>query len=1235
MSDLAVLSIKVDSSGVEKGNASLKGLTGSAGGAETATEKLTKAFTRLSKGGTNFEALAAATQKATASTKLYLGALGLGSATLEAHERQLAAVAARMKEIAARSSVRPGVAATAEAARAPQPATAAPSAPARAPGASFVAPVGLSTVGAQATATARAVEESAGRTEVGFGRIQKAFLGISAGVAGFAVLTSAVRASTEESLRFSTAMAQVGTVLGAGQINQLGALTENVRALGLQFGSSATDQARALYEIISAGASDAAQATEILTTSNKLAIGGVTDVQTAADGLTTVMATYGSQLRDTTQASDIMFQAAADGKTTIGEMSRFFGRVLPIAAQMGVSFQEVAAATAALTKSGQHTATAMQGLRAILAQVAKPSKEAAELAAALGIQFNVASVKALGFAGFLQMLREKTHGNTEQLALLMGGVEALLPAMTLTGTAAKDFADSLERVNSSSGKAEDAFSRMMDTPEAKLKRLGAAIDDAKVSLGNMFVSAAGPAAESLVRNFDAITSAASTLAKAMVVLTAARVASWASDWAKGLASKLVALNASRAATLQSALAEAGYAQKHGESARAALLAASASLELRAARLAETAQLEGPYTVAHTRAAIAANALAQAKVKEALATQGASVASRAGAGALALFGGPVGAAIAAVTALTMIFSALSARQEEARQASMRWSTATADSAEKASQLIATMRTEFEVINDPKASGTEQARATNAAMEAKEKLLALGPEYRAMFGAETRAIEEEIAAYKELNKQKLIDLDAKIATAEKKRDQVKPSFASNFLLFDKEGDFDLLAGKNRRQQSVAEQQAPFEEQLNKFREDRIRIQAALNAVEDAGAGAKKTKTEEDAARASAQAILDTAKAKQEAAKRSQEWVVRLEEEARGLGLTREQQLRLSDEYRKLGPVLRARAEDSIRAIEAHAVKTRAIEAEKKAQEEASRAAEEAAQRFEHLNAQLTPGAALTAQYNDALVTLFEAMDRGMITQDQFAESRRRVLGLYTEEGQAVAAQRKELDELAKQFGRGDEGEKRLAKMQMLLIAGRVSAKEYREEWARIHKSMGDGIGQVLQVTDMMTSGIADGFANMAASGKLAFSDMVSSILRDVARMMAAKGMAQLINIGISAGMAGLGIGTTPNVGASMSGVSFGSAAGGGTAHMGQALMVGERGPELFVPHANGTVIPNGGGGAVNVPISINISGGESSTESAPSSREDANAMARGFSAAMKKTIVEEMRPGGSLYTFVKGR
>jgi len=63
--------------------------------------------------------------------------------------------------------------------------------------------------------------------------------------------------------------------------------------------------------------------------------------------------------------------------------------------------------------------------------------------------------------------------------------------------------------------------------------------------------------------------------------------------------------------------------------------------------------------------------------------------------------------------------------------------------------------------------------------------------------------------------------------------------------------------------------------------------------------------------------------------------------------------------------------------------------------------------------------------------------------------------------------------------------------------------------------------------------------------------------------------------------LGGGTVPGMAATMGGQTlfphFGFMAAGGPVAAGGAYVVGERGPELFVPPSSGTIVPNGGGGA----------------------------------------------------------
>lgn len=316
--------------------------------------------------------------------------------------------------------------------------------------------------------------------------------------------------------RFQGALAEVSTLVDT-TVFDMGRLTAAAQANVAAYGGNTTQQAQAFYQAISAGASDAATAISLIDAANRLAIGGVTDVTTAVDGLTTITNAFGAEAGSATDISDALFVAMRAGKTTIGELSTAIGSVAPLAANTGVSLEEVLAATAALTKGGISTSVAMNGLRATLAAVAKPSAEASELAQQLGIDFSAAGLESQGFAAFMQEVAEKTGGSTEQLAILFGGVEALVPVMSLAGAQAEDFASILDQMGMKAGATEDAFNKVANSPGFQWGRLVGAISVELERLAMIITTAAVPVMKFLADNM-------STIADLFYVAAAAAIA---------------------------------------------------------------------------------------------------------------------------------------------------------------------------------------------------------------------------------------------------------------------------------------------------------------------------------------------------------------------------------------------------------------------------------------------------------------------------------------------------------------------------------------------------------------------------------------------------------------------------------------------------------------------------------------------------------------------------------------
>ncbi|HEY7771186.1 phage tail tape measure protein, partial [Longimicrobium sp.] len=465
------------------------------------------------------------------------------------------------------------------------------------------------------TADASGVETGARKAEQAMSSLTGSFRGVNGaiqtllGAAGIAGLGSAFATVTGQALAFGKAMAAVETLLPTGSDMQglADAVLSTSKAFGQGF-SAPIQQAGALYEIISAGTSDAAQATAVLTQANKLAVGGFTDIQTAADGLTSVLNSYGAAAGGAENVSDSFFVAAAAGKTTIAELSRSLGLIAPIAAQSGVKLDEVTAAVGALTKGGMQTGVATQGLRQIIASVVKPTKEAADEAKRLGISFNAASLQSLGLAGFMDLVKQKTGGSTSSLALLFGGVEALVPAMALTGTAAGDFANTLELMKNKAGETERAFGIMSQTIDFRWQQLKARIGAGAVAIGKGMLSAIVPAAEAVAESLYGIAQASAVLAAIM----AGRLAQSAKIAVTGYVNKMRAAIAAGTATRQAAV-QAAFAAKMEAAAAAESTAARAretTATLNSIRATQAAiQVSRAETIAKLRSAQAISAAA--------------------------------------------------------------------------------------------------------------------------------------------------------------------------------------------------------------------------------------------------------------------------------------------------------------------------------------------------------------------------------------------------------------------------------------------------------------------------------------------------------------------------------------------------------------------------------------------------------------------------------------------------
>jgi TP901 family phage tail tape measure protein len=239
-----------------------------------------------------------------------------------------------------------------------------------------------------------------------------------------------------------------------------------------------------LYQVLSASV-DAGKAIGFLATASKSAQAGATDVATSVDALTTVYNAYGKEAYNVNQISDIMFQTVKRGKLTYETLAGAIGTVVPIASQVGVSFEEVAGAMATMTRQGIDVNTSTMALRQTLVSVLKPTKDAMQVAEDLGIAFDSASLAQMGFAEWLAHVNEKAGDNADAMAALFGNVRALMGVFALAGDKIEEFTSDvtlMEQAVLDGTATQEAFEKQLRNADAMLRVLKTILDKMKIAI---------------------------------------------------------------------------------------------------------------------------------------------------------------------------------------------------------------------------------------------------------------------------------------------------------------------------------------------------------------------------------------------------------------------------------------------------------------------------------------------------------------------------------------------------------------------------------------------------------------------------------------------------------------------------------------------------------------------------------------------------------------------------------
>jgi TP901 family phage tail tape measure protein len=362
--------------------------------------------------------------------------------------------------------------------------------------------------------------------KLAFSGLQSSIITVNQGLDLFSRATSSARSMMDSTvgsaMRLQSEVAKISTIITDAEAAQVDFGEEILRQQRL-FGTDQATAGRAFYESIASGAVNASGSVKLLDTAQKLAIGGVTSLDVAVSGLTSIMAAYNMNADEAAKISDALFIGAAGGKTDIKGLATELGRVSKIAEESGLSLGELVSAVSATTLAGISTSEAVSSVRSSIAALLTPTDELTAIFQKLGFASGSAAIQQKGFAGTLQAIVKETGGSIDLLAKLVGRVEAAPAILAVTaGRTGQAYADMLKSIEEAFVKTgvvtEQAFTKISETDAFKVQVAMAGIESSMTRIGQTVGAAVLPGFQDLLNLFVSLADRISIVAKSFTVL---------------------------------------------------------------------------------------------------------------------------------------------------------------------------------------------------------------------------------------------------------------------------------------------------------------------------------------------------------------------------------------------------------------------------------------------------------------------------------------------------------------------------------------------------------------------------------------------------------------------------------------------------------------------------------------------------------------------------------------------
>lgn len=274
-------------------------------------------------------------------------------------------------------------------------------------------------------------------------------------------LTSAITSTIATADDLLIRLGEIQTLVLAVDQNSVGleVTMASIYDISSKLNFDSIDVAAAYYEALSNQVGDTNYELKIfLDQAGKLAKTTRSTLEESSDAIASVMNSYGLTIEDVDEISSTFFVLVDKGRVKLEEIADTIGNVSVPAAQLGVSFEEVAAALATISIEGVNAKESQTLLRNVMFKLIRPTDTMKELFQEWGVASGEAAIATYGFQGVLALLDKEAEKGSERLGDLFGRIRALRGIMGLTKESFDKFNETFEELKN----AQDQYAKAQE-----------------------------------------------------------------------------------------------------------------------------------------------------------------------------------------------------------------------------------------------------------------------------------------------------------------------------------------------------------------------------------------------------------------------------------------------------------------------------------------------------------------------------------------------------------------------------------------------------------------------------------------------------------------------------------------------------------------------------------------------------------------------------------------------------